>query len=167
MFFIFGWGHKKSTDYGPVEEHECQNCHNTRMWNLTEIASYFSLFFVPIFAHDKEHWLRCPICTYGIKLDKEDFESYKSISELNKAFVENGMTNEEKDKRIKEIHLAMDERYAEDRRKSETESGKWESVVAEKADEELLTIITRKRGEYSLAFLIAAEREVEKRKLNP
>ncbi len=32
MFVIFGWDHQKTTNYGAVEQHQCQNCHNTEFW---------------------------------------------------------------------------------------------------------------------------------------
>lgn len=165
MLFIFGWNHEKTTNFGPVEEHECQNCHNTKMWNLTETARYFTLFFIPIFPHDKDRWLLCPICTYGIKLEKDDFQSYKTISEITEGFSESRITEEEKNKQIEEVRKVMDKRYEDERSKYEGESTKWEAIASEKTDEELIYIITKQRGEYSLAFLIALEKEAEKRNL--
>lgn len=166
MFFIFGWNHEKKTNFGPVEEHTCEHCNNTKMWNLSETERYFTLFFIPIFPHDRDRWLLCPICTYGIKLEKEDFESYKTIADLNTALAENKITEEERNTQIAEVHKKMDQRYEEERLKSEAESKKWEATVSEKTDEELTNMITKKRGEYSLAFIIAAEKEIEKRKRN-
>lgn len=98
--------------------------------------------------------------------EKEDFESYKTIADLNAALAENKITEDERNKQIAEVHKKMDLRYEEERLKSEAESGKWETLASEKTDEELTHIITKKRGEYSLAFIIAAEKEIEKRKKN-
>lgn len=86
MFFIFGLGHPKRTSYGAVEQRECPNCHNTRAWQLEKVASFFTLFFLPIFSYKNEYRLYCPICKYGIKLDKAAFERYAMLAEGQSSF---------------------------------------------------------------------------------
>ena len=102
MFVIFGWNHQKITNYGAVEQHKCQNCHNTEFWQLDKISKYFTIFFIPIFPHDNDYWFHCPTCNHGVELEKSEFENYKSIAEINSAFLEEMITEEE---RVKELEL--------------------------------------------------------------
>jgi transcription elongation factor GreA len=54
---------------------------------------------------------------------------------------------------------------AEEEAKILEESKNWVKLASEKTDEELLNITSEKRNEYNPAFIIAAELEIEKRKL--
>ena len=108
MFFIFGWNHQKVTSYGPVEQHQCQNCHNTEFWHLNKISRYFTLFFIPIFPHDSNFWYYCPVCNYGVKLDYDISQSYRAIAEINSAFIEKTISEEERVKKLEEIYKTID-----------------------------------------------------------
>jgi hypothetical protein len=165
MFFIFGWNHQESTSYGPVEQHQCENCHNTEYWHLDKISKYFTLFFIPIIPYDSDNWFHCPICKYGIKLDNDEFQNYKSIAEINSAFLEKKITEEDRIKQLDEIHSIIDKKNEDKKAKILEESKNWVKLASEKTDEELLNITSEKRNEYNPAFIIAAELEIEKRKL--
>ncbi len=166
MFFIFGWNHQETTSYGPVEQHLCQNCHNTEFWHLNKISRYFTLFFIPIFPHDSDYWFHCPTCNYGINLDKGEFQNYKSIAEINSAFLENKITEEDRIKQLEEIYKIIDKTNEDKTAKNIEESKNWVKLASEKTNDELLSITNEKRNEYNPAFIIAAELEIEKRKSN-
>lgn len=163
MFFIFGWNHQKTTSFGPVEQHKCQNCHNTEFWHLNKISSYFTLFFIPIFAHDNDYWFHCPTCNYGIKLNNVDFLNYKSIAEINSAFLEKSITDEERMKQLEEIYKIIDKNNEDRKIKNVEESKNWSKLASDKTNDELLDIINTNRQKYNPAFIIAAETEFEKR----
>ncbi len=162
MFFIFGWNHTKTTNYGPVEEHLCKNCHNTEFWHLNKISSYFTLFFIPIFAHDNDYWFHCPTCNYGIKLNNVDFLNYKSIAEINSAFLEKSITDEERIIQLDEIYKIIEKNNEEKNNKNIEESKNWVKLASEKTTNEL-SIILENTNKYNPAFIIAAKSEISKR----
>ncbi len=129
MFFIFGWNHQKITAHGIVEEHICQNCHNTEYWQLDEIAKYFTLFFIPIFPHDTDYWYHCPTCNYGIKIDWDEFQNYKSITEINAAYLEDKITDEERVKQINSFYKTIDNTDEDNRLVSPINSKLTQSVL--------------------------------------
>lgn len=87
MFFIFGWGHSKFRDYGPVAKRICDHCHNESLWHLTTRSLWFTLFFLPVFPYAIRRIVACPVCTYGYELPKSDFEAVKGIAERNRALL--------------------------------------------------------------------------------
>ncbi|MCW3102689.1 MAG: hypothetical protein JWO09_1129 [Bacteroidetes bacterium] len=113
MFFIFGWNRPSITEYGPVKQELCYHCHNTEMWHLRKISRYFTLFFIPIFPHDSEILYLCPICNHGIQLSMADFESYKEIAQVNKACLENQITEEERAEKLDKISADVKKRQEE------------------------------------------------------
>ena len=58
----------------------------------------------------------------------------------------------------------MDERNEIDTEKHLNESKNWENLAAEKTDEELQSILSKNSQDYNPAFIIAIEKEIEKRK---
>jgi len=163
MFFIFGWNRPSITDYGPVKQELCRNCRNTEMWHLRKVSRYFTLFFIPIFPHDSEILYLCPICNHGIQLSHGDFESYKEIAEVNKASVENQITEEERTQRLDQISADVKKRQEEQHLKDLENSKKWNALVAGKSTEELQLITGRKQDEYDPAVVIAAKSELDRR----
>lgn len=166
MFFIFGWDHQKTTNYGAVEPYKCQNCHNTEFWQLNKISRFFTFFFIPIFPHDSAYWLHCPTCNYGIKLDKSEFKNCKLIAEINSDFLEKIITKDERIKQLEEIYRVIDKVNSDKKAKYIEESKEWVNLAREKTNEELFTITNEKRNEYNPAFIIAAEMELEKRSID-
>jgi hypothetical protein len=165
MFFIFGWNHQKTTPYGAIQEHTCENCHNTEFWHINELSRYFTLFFIPIFPHGSTYWYFCPICNHGITLSSEDFELYKSIAAINSSYKKKEITEEEAIKEIDSIHKIINDKSIENRKKHIEESKNWVELASQKTNEELLLIINANRGDYNPAFIIAAEAELEKRNI--
>lgn len=163
MFIIFGWDHQKTTNYGPVEQRQCQNCHNTEFWHLEKISKFFTFFFIPIFPHGSDYWFHCPTCNYGIKLDKNELENYKAITKINSAFIEKTITEDERIKQLDEIYYVIDKVNSAKRTKNIEESKEWVNLTREKTNEELYSITNDKRSEYNPDFIIACEMEIEKR----
>lgn len=166
MFIIFGWNHQKSTNYGAVEKRRCQNCNNEEFWQLDKITNYFTLFFIPIIPLDKNYWFHCPICNYGIKLTKNEFENYKSIADINSDYLENTISEEERIERLEDIYNVINQINTEKKTKNIEESKEWMDLASQKTNNELISITREKRNEYNPAFVIAAEMEIEKRGLN-
>lgn len=59
---IFGWGHRRENVVGPVEKLRCPRCGRDEFWELVEVRTYVSFFFVPVIPYRTEHLIRCPIC---------------------------------------------------------------------------------------------------------
>lgn len=163
MFIIFGWNHQETISYGLVEEHLCQNCHNTEMWQLIKMSKYFTFFFIPIFSYSSYYWVHCPICNYGIAIAEENFKNYKLIAEVNTAFFENRITEEERVFKLEELYKKMETKNEEKKANLVIESKDWVKLASEKSTNELLDIINEHRDEYNTSFIIAAEQEIEKR----
>ena len=108
MFFIFGWNRPKTTSYGPVQQHICPNCNNTKYWQLSKISRYFTLFFIPVFPHKTDYFYFCPVCKRGARLDQATFDRYKSIAEVNTAFNQKRITSEERVARLQAINPASE-----------------------------------------------------------
>lgn len=166
MFVIFGWNHQEVTSIGPVYQHQCPNCHNTEFWHLSKISKYFTLFFIPVFPYGSDNWYYCPTCNYSLKLEREDFIFYKQIAEINCAFIDQKISEEERGKKLEIINSSIEVHNESKRLKYLEESKNWREKVSEKSDEELIDILRNKRGDYNPAFIIAAEEESKKRNLD-
>lgn len=77
MLIVFGWGHQKRYDFGPVAMARCEHCGNNVGWRLLEVSVWFSLFFVPVFPYSRRRFLLCPICSYGLELTTEQFRTLR------------------------------------------------------------------------------------------
>jgi hypothetical protein len=163
MFIIFGWNYQVNSPYGPVEQHQCPNCLHTEPWQLIRVSRYVTLFFIPILRHHREYWICCPNCNFGTKLDKDEFRNYKSIIEINSAFLEKKISAEDRTKQLSEIQKNIEILNEANKAKVIEESKKWVKLAAEKTMSELLIITNEKRNEYNPAFVIAAESEIESR----
>lgn len=163
MFVIFGWNHQEIISFGPVKAYHCENCNNFEFWHLKKISYNVTLFFFPIFPHDSDSLLCCPICNYGIKLDKVEFQNYKSIAEINLAFQQEKITEEDRIKKIESINKIIDKIEEEKIEQIKEESKKYRELAMGKTDSELKIITIEKRSEFKPAFIMAAEFEIEKR----
>ena len=162
MFFIFGWNHPKVTSYGAVQQHKCENCHNTEFWQLNKISKYFTLFFIPIFPHNYDYWYHCPVCNYGVRLDNDQFERYKSIAEINSAFLEKKINETERVNQLEEIYTTIDQKPPPKRQLEGSKN--FNEEVISKTSEELSSVLKADRNDYNPDFIIAVEEEIERRK---
>lgn len=81
MFIIFGWGHTKVRNFGALVARLCDNCHNHSAWVLLSRSVWFTLFFIPVFPYERDHFLLCPICQHGLKLTDAQFKTLKEAAE--------------------------------------------------------------------------------------
>ena len=165
MLIIFGWEHTKTTNYGSVEQERCPNCRSTTFWELSKISKYFTFFFIPIFSYETYYWYDCPSCDNRIQLDEDTFSQYKEIAEINSDFATNKISKAEQIEQLKDVRRQIDEINAPKVAKSLEESKKWVSKAESKTDSELLKIMNSNKNTYDSAFVIAVEKEMEKRNL--
>lgn len=165
MFFIFGWNRPEVTSYGQVLQHTCQNCKNTEFWQLNKVQRYFTLFFIPIFPHSTDYWYFCPVCSHGVTLDSGTFQHYKTIADINKAFLENRITDEERVARTEEVIKLIGQADDDSKVKYLKESEDFRDAVAAKTDDELRAIMSGDTSGYNPAFIMAVEQEMKQRRL--
>lgn len=163
MFVIFGWGHHKTENLGPVLPKKCGNCKNEEYWHLYKTSKWFTLFFFPLFPYESDKMIICPVCNRGTAVDLETYKSYASIAEINKAFSENTVTQEERDSKLSEIFTDLENKELAEKTKQVEESKNFVEQIKEKSDEELRELLNKNREEYNPAFMIAVEDEAKKR----
>lgn len=73
---IFGFGYKKVKRLGTSGLRNCPRCHNTSEWRIDEQKSYFTLFFIPIFAYRTELISSCPVCREGHLIHKDELAQF-------------------------------------------------------------------------------------------
>ncbi|MFZ5354085.1 MAG: zinc-ribbon domain-containing protein [Bacillota bacterium] len=103
MFIIFGWGKQTVKTHGPVHVYHCENCNNDRNWILYSKKTWFTLFFIPVIPYSSQNAILCPVCNYGIKLTKEQFDELKPVAQCNMDLVNKRITPEEHRERISHI----------------------------------------------------------------
>ncbi len=106
---IFGWGHQMRKKLGPVFKHHCDHCNNEDYWILHKISVWFTLFFIPVFPYERNFLLLCPICTYGIKLDSNQFKQFAPIALNNNALIEGRITEEQYNEEMKLLSSGAEE----------------------------------------------------------
>lgn len=107
MIFLFGWGHRTIKELGPALKNGCNNCKNEAYWNLKQVTTWFTLFFIPVIPYSTKRFLLCPICTYGFELDNEQFKRFKPLAESNKLLVDGKITQDEYANRINALSAAQ------------------------------------------------------------
>ncbi|MBI3928565.1 MAG: zinc-ribbon domain-containing protein [Armatimonadetes bacterium] len=80
---MFGLGHRKEKKLGPVARRVCPNCHNEDFWELREISTWFTLFFIPLFPYGREHLLVCPICRLSAAVPADEVEPLTRQAQAN------------------------------------------------------------------------------------
>ena len=70
MFIIWGTRTFKKimTQTGP---YTCNNCNNAVHFQLLRVATWFTLFFIPIFPVSFKYFHICPICSQGQQVKKD------------------------------------------------------------------------------------------------
>jgi hypothetical protein len=150
---------------GSVDTFECQRCLNIANWNLLNVEKYFTLFFIPIIPTGDEYSIICESCHHQEILNKKDFTNYKIKSEIEIAFLENRITQDERERQINEIDKIIEQDKEQRRNKALEGSKEWIDLASKKSDEELLTIYFQERYKYNPSMIIAVKSEIEKRKL--
>lgn len=71
--FIFGFGKKTFKVIGETKERECKSCSNVRSFKYVQEKTWFTLFFLPIYAYRSRKIFICPVCSMGFE-DKGNIE---------------------------------------------------------------------------------------------
>lgn len=100
MFFIFGWGHQITKNYGITFKNRCSSCHNEDYWQLLRITTWFTLFFIPVIPYERKYFLMCPVCEKGVYLDSDKFEELRNLAEANSDLIDKKITIEEYNQRL-------------------------------------------------------------------
>jgi len=79
---IFGFGGSKLTDRGSVWPATCPNCHNQVLLHHATTHASFRLFFVPIVKYNRKHYLMCPTCHKGPRLDAAEVKQVEAAKLL-------------------------------------------------------------------------------------
>lgn len=72
MFIILGWNTKPSKIGFTKSKYMCSNCKNENNWPLVKLATWLTLFFIPIIPDRAQYFLTCPICDNGYSLTKKN-----------------------------------------------------------------------------------------------
>ena len=70
MFIIWGSRHSSKV-LAEIGHFNCSHCHNTVPFNFVKHIDWFTLYFVPIIPMHTEYWAECPICSYGLEIEKK------------------------------------------------------------------------------------------------
>ncbi len=114
MFIIFGWGRQTLKSFGPVLKYHCDHCHNEKHWVLYCKRTWFTLFFIPVIPYSTEYLMLCPICKYGVKLEKNKFEEYKAIALCNTDLINKVITQQEHSTRMDKLLRPKSDNIDED-----------------------------------------------------
>ena len=107
---IFGWNHQIIKQIGVAFKHLCNHCHNEEYWILTRISTWFTLFFIPIFPYEIKYFLSCPICKFGLTLNREQIKEIKPLAEINQLLLDGKITQEEHQVRLNQLANPTQER---------------------------------------------------------
>jgi hypothetical protein len=103
MFIIFGWGKTIIKNLGPVFENLCSHCNNKEYWRLVKTTVWFTLFYIPVIPYETHYSLLCPVCEYGIKLDRQKFDELKPLAESNQALINGKITQAQHANNLKQL----------------------------------------------------------------
>jgi len=77
VIYFFGWGDTTNRNIDSVRI-KCRYCGHISTFDLKQVRSWISFFFIPIIPYAKKYWFTCSNCDSGYKFDKrEDFERFR------------------------------------------------------------------------------------------
>lgn len=79
MLILYGTKHFKIVKGKTMNPYQCQQCGAEDRWQLTNVWTWFTLFFIPLFPVWKRKMLLCPNCGCGVKIDKKNKELLDTI----------------------------------------------------------------------------------------
>ena len=80
---IFGWGHERVKQIGPLSEKQCKNCNNQTNREMLKISTWFTLFFIPVFPYSIKYFKACPVCNVAELLEKEISKHKQKLNNSN------------------------------------------------------------------------------------
>ncbi len=105
MFFIFGWGRRAVTEYGPTIPTTCPNCNNQKWFHLVSYKTWFTLFFVPVIPYESKTLLQCPVCSRAVELDDKKARRAMRLRDLAAAYLGNRMSQSEYLAELRDVRL--------------------------------------------------------------
>jgi hypothetical protein len=95
MFILFGT-HNFQKRIGNSVAMNCTRCNNANAFLIVRDATWFTLFFIPIFPFYFRYSIMCPICGYGSKISKEQAynEAAKASTVYSQAYAPAQMQEE-------------------------------------------------------------------------
>lgn len=70
---LIGFGKKTRKDLGDTgREQQCPWCSGQVFYRLVVVKTWFTYFFIPIYAYRREYLVECPLCGGGITIRGEE-----------------------------------------------------------------------------------------------
>jgi hypothetical protein len=102
MIFIFDWGHQTFHEIGPLSEQDFSTPFQTDMAWLVVRRSWFRAFFIPTIPTETKNGLVDDNENF-FEIDKDTFERYKPLAELNHKVSKGEISDEIYEKRRREL----------------------------------------------------------------
>lgn len=99
MIFIFDWGHQTIYEVGPLSKKDLPFAVEGEMYWLAKRRKWFRAFFIPTVPTETDYVLMDDESDAVFPVEKEFFERYFPLAELNKLIMENKISDEEYAKR--------------------------------------------------------------------
>ena len=79
MLILYGTRNFKIVKGKSMKPYQCPQCGTDNQWQITNVWTWFTLFFIPLFHVWKKKMLLCPNCGSGIKINKKNKELLDTI----------------------------------------------------------------------------------------
>lgn len=100
MIFLFGFGHRTHTDFGPLEEEVCGHCREPHFRILSKIRYWITFFFIPTIPY-KTIWVsRCTYCSGEIELKEFELDPLKEKSSVLQKAIDEDWSHEKLDEAL-------------------------------------------------------------------
>jgi hypothetical protein len=77
-FILIGLGRKTSEDLGETgQEQKCVWCSSVVFYHLVLVRTWFTYFFIPLFAYRSEYRVECPLCSHGVAIRGNEIKAAK------------------------------------------------------------------------------------------
>lgn len=75
-FTLIGFGKTTRDDLGTTgKEQPCVWCSVRVYYHLILVRTWFTYFFIPVFAYRSEHYLECPACARSVMLSRNEVKA--------------------------------------------------------------------------------------------
>ena len=102
MIFIFNWGHQTFKEIGPLSKTDFKTTLVPEMAWLVIRRSWFRAFFIPTIPTETDYGLVDENENF-FKIEKDVFERYRPLAELNAAISKDEISDEEYERRRSEM----------------------------------------------------------------
>lgn len=151
--------------FNKVDNFECSSCLQQSSMFLMEVNGFVTLFLIPLIPIGSDFYLICETCHKKISLTKSEFTTYKQKSDLVSLIKAEKSKNIELDYQLIEVNQVIEEQKKIKTENAIIQSEQWINLVANKSDNELLTIHYQERAKYTEAMQVAVINELKRRRL--